>query len=87
MPDRILIRGLAFICIWLVLSIVETRSEQPYQPVQSDPVREPWRWRTFPDLIGSGVQCIAEDNTGTIRIPAPAFPPMRWTRSSRSSSR
>jgi PAS domain S-box-containing protein len=38
----------------------------PYQPVYGDPLLEPWRWRTFPELSGLGAQCIAEGADGTL---------------------
>ena len=36
-------------------------SARPYHPVHPDPVLEPWRWRSFPELKGKGLQCMAED--------------------------
>jgi ligand-binding sensor domain-containing protein len=33
---------------------------RPYTPVHPDPVLEPWRWRSFPELKGLGLRCIAE---------------------------
>lgn len=38
----------------------------PYQPVFGDPMLEPWRWRTFPELSGLGAQCVAEGDDGTM---------------------
>ena len=64
MPDKISIKNFVFIC--LLLSIVEAWAVQPYQPVQPDPVLEPWRWRSFPELKGHGLQCIAEDREGNM---------------------
>jgi len=50
----------------LLLSSAESWSVQPYTPVHPDPVLESWRWRTFPELKGLGLQCMAEDSTGSI---------------------
>ena len=49
----------------------DCRSAEPYVPKESDPVLEPWRWRRFPELLGLGARCMAEDhegNMGYIRI-------------------
>lgn len=37
---------------------------KPYVPIHPDPVLEPWRWRSFPELKGQDVRCIAEDTNG-----------------------
>ena len=29
-----------------------------------DPVLEPWRWRSYPELKGEGLQCATEDRDG-----------------------
>ena len=34
---------------------------QPYTPVMADPVLEPWRWTSFPELKGLVIQCMDED--------------------------
>jgi signal transduction histidine kinase len=41
-------------------------SAQPYEPVQGDPLHEPWRWRTYLDVSGLDVQCMAESPDGTM---------------------
>ena len=33
---------------------------RPYTPIHPDPVLEPWRWRSFPELNGLGLRCMAE---------------------------
>ena len=33
----------------------------PYTPRHADPVQESWRWRTFPELKGQGLSCLAQD--------------------------
>ena len=37
---------------------------KPYVPVHPDPMLESWRWRSFHELEGQGVRCIAEDTNG-----------------------
>lgn len=37
-----------------------------YQPAWGDPMLEPWRWHTFPELSGLGAQCVAEGADGTM---------------------
>ncbi len=39
---------------------------KPYTPVMADPVLEPWRWTSFPELKGLGLECLAEDSEGNI---------------------
>ena len=54
------------ILIVLMLAVAESRAVQPYTPTQPDPVLESWRWRSFPELRGLGLQCIAEDRDGNM---------------------
>jgi signal transduction histidine kinase/ligand-binding sensor domain-containing protein len=37
-----------------------------YEPERGDPLLEPWRWRSFPDLNGLSAQCMAEGADGTM---------------------
>ena len=60
MPIRILIFGIFLLMAGAAWGI------RPYQPVQLDPVLEPWRWRSFPELKGLGLQCMAEDQDGNM---------------------
>ena len=43
---------------------LDVYAAQPYAPVYGDPLFEPWRWRTFPELKGLGAGCMAEDHDG-----------------------
>lgn len=36
-------------------------SAEPYKPVFTDPLDEPWRFRAFPELEGLGATCLTED--------------------------
>lgn len=38
----------------------------PYRPVFGDPMRESWRWRSFPELSGLDVLCMTEGANGTM---------------------
>ena len=49
-----------------VLAASECSAVQPYTPVHPDPFLEPWRWRVFPELIGLGLECMAEDSVGNM---------------------
>ena len=53
--------GLLAFCI-LQFSIFNSPAfaVRPYTPVQPDPVLESWRWRSFPELNGLGLRCMAE---------------------------
>ena len=36
----------------------------PFTPRHPDPVQESWRWRSFPELKGQGLACLAQDGDG-----------------------
>ncbi|MBT5832602.1 MAG: hypothetical protein HOH77_20620, partial [Candidatus Latescibacteria bacterium] len=57
-----------FIIIFYIItnSLSISWAVKPYVPVHPDPVLEPWRWRSFPELKGQDVRCIAEDKNGHI---------------------
>ena len=38
----------------------------PHQLQQPDPVLEPWRWQSFPELKGQGLRCLAEGTDGSL---------------------
>ncbi|MFT5367860.1 MAG: signal transduction histidine kinase/DNA-binding response OmpR family regulator [Candidatus Latescibacterota bacterium] len=38
----------------------------PYTPMHPDPIKEPWRWQTFPEVDGSGLLCMAMGIDGTM---------------------
>ena len=52
--------------IVLLLASMASWAVEPYQPVQPDPILETWRWRSFPELKGLGLQCMAEDRDGNM---------------------
>jgi signal transduction histidine kinase/ligand-binding sensor domain-containing protein len=37
---------------------------EPYTPTLADPVTEPWRWTRFPELAGTGVECVSQTSDG-----------------------
>jgi ligand-binding sensor domain-containing protein len=51
------------LCI-LILGIACSRGSEPYRPVPGDPLLEPWRWSTFPELSGLSAQCMTEGKDG-----------------------
>ena len=51
---------------FLALGSIPCFGARSYQPVQGDPLLEPWRWRTFPELSGLDAQCMAEGADGTM---------------------
>ena len=63
---RIPIALAVFPCLLLVLLCAGSWAVRPYTPVHPDPVLEPWRWRTFPELKGLGLRCMAEDRDGNM---------------------
>ena len=50
----------------VVLNVAPCRAVQPYQPVHPDPLSEPWRYRSFPELKGQGLNSMAEARDGAI---------------------
>ena len=63
---RTRIKIAARVCLVLGLSVAECWAVRPYLPVQPDPFLEPWRWRSFPELRGLGLRCMAEDREGNM---------------------
>ena len=65
-PHTILARTLALAGLVLAAAVAECWAVQPYQPVHPDPVLESWRWRSFLELKGLGLRCIAEARDGAM---------------------
>ncbi|HEX9934508.1 MAG TPA: hypothetical protein VGB38_04865, partial [bacterium] len=42
------------------------RAARPYRPKTVSPFLESWRWRSFPELSGKGVRCMAEGRDGSM---------------------
>ncbi len=53
-------------CFFVLFVIQTLHAATPYQPVHPDPVLESWRWRSFPELKGLGLECMAEDRDGNM---------------------
>lgn len=66
------LKRLRSLLLWIgatvVLAFATSRciAARPYQPVFGDPLREPWRWRSFADMNGLETQCIIEAKDGAI---------------------
>jgi len=45
---------------------VRSPGAEAYRPTFGDPLLESWRWRTFLELSGLDVQCVAETTDGTL---------------------
>ena len=50
----------------VLLLTVPVLAVQPYTPVHPDPMLESWRWRSYPELKGLGLRCMAEDRDGNM---------------------
>ena len=55
MRGRALFEVAALVCLVLVLFCSGAWAVRPYTPVHPDPVLEPWRWTSFPELKGLGL--------------------------------
>jgi signal transduction histidine kinase/ligand-binding sensor domain-containing protein len=60
---RYLIVPIGFI-VWL--AVVPCWAAEPYTSVHPDPMLESWRWRSFPELKGHGLTCLAQDAGGNM---------------------
>jgi PAS domain-containing protein len=62
-------RWIARMILCLVLfafNSVPLRAARPYTPVHPDPVPEAYRWRTYPQLEGRGLECLAQTPDSTL---------------------
>ena len=62
--------------LWLALGVLlsglaPTPAVAPYRPVPEDPLLEPWRWSTFPELNGLNAQCVTEGTDGRMWFGTP----------------
>ena len=60
-----MIKYITFLSV-LFLTSMASWAVQPYQPAQPNPVLESWRWHSFPELKGLGLECMAEDDDGNL---------------------
>ncbi len=58
------VRCIPLAVLFLLLWVGASWSAAPYMPRHPDPLFEPWRWRSFPELKGLGLRCMAEDAGG-----------------------
>ena len=52
--------------ILILLIGAPVQAMKPYRPTFPNPEEEPWRWRTFPELKGLGLRCLAEGRDGAL---------------------
>jgi ligand-binding sensor domain-containing protein len=52
------------ISLLVLLLFASVHAATPYVPVQPDPILETWRWRSYPELNGKGLRCLASDPQG-----------------------
>ncbi len=46
--------------IGIIVASASAWAAKHYVPVKPDPVLKTWRWRSYPDLKGLGLECIAD---------------------------
>jgi signal transduction histidine kinase/ligand-binding sensor domain-containing protein len=61
---KLIARSLLAAVATIVLCHGSTLASQPYRPESPDPVLEKWRWRSYAELRGLGLRCMAEDKDG-----------------------
>ncbi|MFZ5518590.1 MAG: response regulator [Candidatus Zhuqueibacterota bacterium] len=59
---RIIISATSFFFV----CIIDNYASQSFHPKYPDPLLEAWRWISFPELEGMGIQCMTEASDGTI---------------------
>lgn len=54
--------------IWMTFLVGPTPvpAAVPYTPIHPDPIMEPWRWETYPEVEDAGINCAVEDEHGAI---------------------
>ncbi len=55
-----------FIILIIFTFVLPLFASRPYQPKMADPILEPWRWRSYPELDGKGVLNMTEAVDGSI---------------------
>ncbi|MFP6643893.1 MAG: hypothetical protein VCF24_10100 [Candidatus Latescibacterota bacterium] len=51
----------------LIVAVLAIRAETaPFIPTHPDPLLEEWRWRSFHELKGKGLRCLAEGMDGSM---------------------
>ncbi len=63
-PPIVRVVGLLTLAVVVALLSGTSQAGRPFTPVQPDPVLEPWRWRSFPEIKGLGLQCMTQDGEG-----------------------
>ena len=51
-----------FILMILILPGILLTGQKTYQPVVTEPLPEPWRWKKFPELEKGAFNSMAEEN-------------------------
>lgn len=60
-------RSITLGCLGLLAAAgLSARAAEPFQPLESDPLLESWRWRRFEQLDGRGFRCMAEAEDGSL---------------------
>jgi len=59
-------RCVIWILVLLVCAANGVSAETAYSPVLGDPLRESYRWTTFPEMRDKGITCVAQDSSGNL---------------------
>jgi methyl-accepting chemotaxis protein len=62
-------RGIGVVAATLLcvgLASFQGGAAEPFEPSYVDPVLEPWRWQSFPELKGTGLRCLTEAADGAM---------------------
>lgn len=85
--------------IWFVLTLLATAwlsssfacAAEPYRVVEPDKLSEPWRWQSYPNLSGKGVNCLCEGREGSIWFGVSdgliRFDGLHWTNYTREAAK
>ena len=62
---------------------------EPYRPVEPNKLSEPWRWQSYPNLSGKGVNCLCDGRDGSIWFGVSdgliRFDGLQWTNYTREA--
>jgi hypothetical protein len=73
------IGGVAATLLCAGLASFQGGAEEPFEPSYIDPVLEPWRWQSFPELKGTGLRCLTEAADGAMWFGTnEGGAPVRW---------
>ena len=83
LQGRAFLPHFTFFIFYFSFFISLSQAARPYHPTLPDPLQEPWRWRSYPELKGQGLRCMAQDRDGAmwfgVTDGAVRYDGVKWT--------